>query len=62
MNVAKLPDHIVQALQNRGHSREDISQMSPEEAFYEFCNWRGLTNWGDTLWNAVQACQAAAVR
>ena len=50
VNIDKLPETIVEALHERGHSDEYISQMQPETVFIEYCEWHGLIGWGAPLW------------
>lgn len=54
LDLQALPYEFINDLKERGHSEEDISKMTPERAFTEYCNWQGLINWGDSLWLAVQ--------
>jgi hypothetical protein len=61
LNLQVLPDEFINTLKNRGHSNDDISKMSPEQAFTEYCNWNGLTNWGTALWQAVHEFKGASV-
>ncbi|UDM18866.1 hypothetical protein [Vogesella sp. XCS3] len=59
LNLNKIPADILTDLQKRGHTDDDIKQMTPKQAFAEFCRWNGLTDWSNTLWNAVHTLQAA---
>lgn len=52
---------VLFALQKRGHDEEKIADMSPKEAFIEFCEWNGLLGWGETLWNQVMSLSGNAV-
>jgi len=49
MDIDKLDRDVKEALVERGHSEKEISEMTPEEAFDEFCEWNGLIRWGHTL-------------
>lgn len=53
MDMSKIPEDIVDALKKRGYSDDAIAQMTPKEAFSEYCNWNGLSGWGPTLWGVV---------
>ena len=55
LDTKVLPDFIISDLKDRGHSEDDISRMTPRNAFNEYCNWNGLINHGDSLWEVVQA-------
>jgi hypothetical protein len=50
LDVDALPEQLVDDLKKRGHTLEQIKQMSPKKAFDEYCNWNGLFKWGDHLW------------
>lgn len=49
LNLKKLNPAIVDALHYRGHTDDDIKNMTPSEAFDEACSWYGLIGWGPTL-------------
>jgi hypothetical protein len=53
LDVKKIPAEIVKDLRARGHDDIDIGNMSPEEAFSEFCNYNGLLHWGSSLFSAA---------
>lgn len=59
LNLYKIPDDIIADLKNRGHDGSAIQQMTPQQAFAEYCRWNGLSDWGNTLWNAMKDLQAA---
>ena len=61
MNINKIPKHILEDIQNRGNSTDSIEAMTPEEAFYEFCQWNGLSGWADTLIEALDSLRKAAL-
>lgn len=42
-------DDVLQALKSRELSDADISRLSAEALFDEFCSWHGLLGWGPTL-------------
>lgn len=46
LNTKTLPANLLDALHKRGHADEQIAEMTPAEAFDEFCNWHGLSGWG----------------
>lgn len=54
IDPAKLNPAVKSALVNRGYSDEEMGRMSPREAFVEYCEWHGLINWGDTLWEQAK--------
>jgi len=45
MDIDKLPEHIISDLEKRGHTVDDIKEMTPEFAFDEFCQWNALGSW-----------------
>lgn len=49
----KIPLPILNALQAMKYSDSRIYLMTPRDRFIAYCNWEGLVNWGDTLWDAV---------
>lgn len=59
LNIEKIPREIVDDLKKRGHTEEAIAEMTPAEAFDEYCMWHGLMGWGKSLWDAVFALDAA---
>ena len=59
MKLIRINPDVYSALHNRGHTDLEISKMTPDEAFDEFCMWHGLIGWGDTLRNALNNLRAA---
>ena len=53
LNTKTLPANLLDALHKRGHADEQIAEMTPSEAFEEFCNWHGLSGWGSELWSLM---------
>ena len=57
MNIEKIPSHILADL--RGRLTDDqISQVSADSLFCEYCNWNGLTGWGSSLIEALDSLRA----
>jgi len=54
MELKDIPVDVRSALYSRGFAEADILKMSPFSMFHNFCEWEGLINWSDTLWNTVQ--------
>jgi hypothetical protein len=50
MNLKAIPEAIVDANRERGHSDKQIERMPAEKLFDEFCMWHGLINWGRSLY------------
>ena len=48
-----IPEKVMNALKERGHTPEQIADMPVKEIFKEFCEWEGLINWGELLWEIV---------
>ena len=59
MNIKKIPDDVLEDLQQRGHSNKEIAAMTPEEAFGEYCMWNGLIGYGPSLIRALDKLRAA---
>lgn len=51
--LQQIPSSVLEALQERGHSDETISNMKPQTMFNEYCEWNGLIGYGRSLWNLV---------
>lgn len=60
LNTKTLPANVLEALHNRGLSDEEIAELTPAEAFSEFCYWHGLLNWGNELWSVMTNLQSNA--
>ncbi|MFP3637598.1 hypothetical protein [Paraburkholderia sp. SIMBA_054] len=60
MDVTKIDDDVLGSLRERGHNDEDIAAMTPEAAFSEYCNWRGLSGFGPVLARALDGLRGAA--
>jgi len=52
-------DHrdLVKALMQRGHDRDKILAMSPEQRFHEYCQWEGLLGYGSHLLRVAAHCR-----
>ena len=59
LDLSKISHTVLSDIRERGHSDETIAQMSPEEAFREYCEWNGLIGWSGTLWRAVKGLEGA---
>ncbi len=59
LDTNQIPEDILHALTQRGHSQDDIKAMTPLKAFSEYCNWNGMSGWGSTLWSAVESLKDA---
>lgn len=55
MDMNKLPPGVREALRKRGREEAEVAIMTPREVFEDYCNWNGLINWSDTLWNTMEA-------
>ena len=60
MDIKTLPADVVAILKDRGKSPEQISSMTPEAVFNEYCNWNGLHRWGNTLIGMIDTLRAAS--
>lgn len=49
LNIQVLPETILNDLKERGHTIEDIQNMSPSEAFKEYLEWNGIINWASHI-------------
>ena len=59
MKTEILIDDVMESLKERGHTEDEISKMSPEKAFDEYCNWHGLIGWGEPLRFVMANIQSA---
>lgn len=60
-NIKTLPDNVLEALRNRGLDDEDIAELTPQQAFDEFCRWHGLSDWGNELWSVMDKLKSDAL-
>lgn len=58
LGLTQVSMSISHALGERGHGNAELWHMSGREMFAEYCEWHGLINWSDTLWDVVQALKA----
>ena len=61
LDLEKIPEPIIENLRHRGHSDEDIRNMTPVRAFDEHCSWQGLLGYGRQLFRDVKYLEAAEV-
>jgi hypothetical protein len=59
LDIHAIPNHILADLRSRDNSDEDIKNMTAERAFKEYCQWHGLSTWGSTLIDALDALRQA---
>lgn len=62
MDMNKLPPGVREALRKRGREEAEVAIMTPREVFEDYCNWNGLINWSDTLWNTPHRPSVRLVR
>ena len=60
LKLEAVPARIYDDLRQRGHSADEIEQMTAEQAFAEYCQWHGLADWGDHLVQVLDALRSAA--
>lgn len=61
MDMNKLPPGVREALRERGRKEAEVAIMTPREIFEDYCNWNGIINWSDTLWDTATALMNAQV-
>ncbi len=61
LDLAKIPHSILENLYSRELTDEQIAEMTPPQAFKEYCEWHGLIGWSATLWHAVRSFKDAEV-
>lgn len=61
LDINQIPSNVIHDLLSRGHDHETIAQMTPAEAFDEYCSWHGLIGWGDTLRETIKALEEAEI-
>ena len=59
MDIAKVPQHIKRDLFKAGYTIEKIEKMPPEKAFTVYCEWNGITGWGNILIVALDSLREA---
>lgn len=59
MDMNKLPPGVREALRERGRKEAEVAIMTPREIFEDYCNWNGIINWSDTLWDTATALMNA---
>lgn len=59
MDINKLPAGVRVALRDYGRSDAEVAIMSARGVFEDYCNWNGIINWSDTLWETMQTLVAA---
>jgi len=58
MNYEKLPSRLIEALEERGHSREQIEMMTPERAVAEYAAWHlGDRRWAEDFIELIDAAR-----
>ena len=58
LKLEAVPARIYDDLRQRGHSADEIEQMTAEQAFAEYCQWHGLADWGDHLVQVLDALRS----
>lgn len=59
LNLSKIPPYILDDLQSRLNTDEEIRAMSADEAFDEWCIWNGIIGWADRLADALDGLREA---
>ena len=59
MIVSNISIEVVDCLRERGWDDVQIANMTPEEAFSEFCEWNGLLGYGGKLIRAPDGLRNA---
>lgn len=55
MELKDIPEDVLNAVRKRNIFDDDqISEMDAKQLFHEYCNWHGLINWGDRLWETME--------
>ena len=62
MDLDKIPARVLSDLQRGDWTNDQIRSMSPQQVFRAFCNWNGLIDWGDTLWEVVEDLQTDEIQ
>lgn len=71
LDTSKLPDETKYAIARAAGLMDmykavgvdelaEIAQMTPEEAFKHWCNWKGFGGWGEAFINTLDTLRAAA--
>lgn len=59
MNIEKIPSYITNAVRKREFTDAEISAMTPEEMFCEYCVYMGFGAWGSSLISVLDRLRAA---
>lgn len=59
MEYDLIPEDILEALKNRGLTREDIETSTPNKLFDEYARWHGFSGWSGTFINAIDELRYA---
>ena len=60
LDVDKIPADILADLRERGVGNP--ADMTPDQAFDQWCEWNGLIAWGPRLRSVMEALRAAEFR
>lgn len=55
----QLAPTVIEALRERGHTDTEISAMSANEAFEEWCSWHGFLGWSSSIRIALDNIRGA---
>jgi hypothetical protein len=61
MNIESLNHDITESLREMEHTDEEITRMSADEAFDEYCTYNGLIGMGPKLRGVMENLNEAAI-
>tara|TARA_R110002020_G_scaffold147185_2_gene322329 strand:+ start:1272 stop:1463 length:192 start_codon:yes stop_codon:yes gene_type:complete len=59
MEYDLIPENILEDLINRGLTREDIENSTPQKLFDEYLAWNGFIGWAGTFADAIDDLRSA---
>lgn len=60
MEIDLISEEILEALEKRGLTGEEIEKLTPEQVFIEYTEWHGLRGWGKSLIGTLDSLRYAS--
>ena len=57
MDLNSIPEHVLDALYERGHTDDVIVRLQPRYMFKEYLEWNGIIGYDALIWDAVTTLQ-----
>jgi hypothetical protein len=59
MQIDKIPAKVLSVAKEVGKPKAELELMTGKELFEMYCDWEGLINYGDELWELVMSLRFA---